>query len=243
MKNYLIYDWDDNLLHMDTEIFVEFNDNGVWKEIAITSSHYRIARKSPLYRPTENGYRNCHGNGPEFLNDVKKAIKAKAFGPSFDSLIKSLISGNILSIISARGHDSKTIRSGIEYIISHCLSKANIEDMLENLKQININTIEEYLDTCIYVGVYSPEFLKTISSDIEDNTESYKRIAVERSFDFYLKHSTQFDSTISIGFSDDDKHNVIKITEYFKELKVKYPHIELAIFDTSEKKHEKLIID
>lgn len=241
--DYFIFDWDDNLLHMDTEIFVEYNDNGQWKLTTITSSHYRLARKSPLYRSAENGYRNCHGNGPEFLNDVKKAIKLKAFGPSFDSLIKSLISGNILSIVTARGHDSKTIRSGVEYVINHCLSKANIEDMLENLKRININSIEEYLDTCFYIGVYSEEFMETVSKDIEENTENYKRVAIERCVQHYLKHSSNYDANLSIGFSDDDKHNVMKITEYFKELKVQYPKIEFSIFDTSEKKHDKLIIE
>jgi hypothetical protein len=243
--SYYIFDWDDNLLHMDTEIFVEYNDNGIWKPTTITSSHYRIARKSSLYRSVENGYRNCHGDGPEFLNDVKKAIKLKSFGPSFNSLIKSFISGNIISIVTARGHDSKTIRSGVEYIISHCLSKANIEDMLDNLKRIGINSIDQYLDACIYVGIYSEEFLKTVDISLEynTNTENYKKIAIERIIKYYLEYSSKFNCKVSIGFSDDDKFNVLKITDYFKDLKRVYPDIHFSIFDTSEKKHDKLMID
>lgn len=87
MNDFYILDWDD-ILHMDTEIFIEFNDNGIWKPMSITSSEYRDIRKDSLYRDVKDGYRNCQGDVTEFLNDVKKAIQTKNFGPSFNSLIK-----------------------------------------------------------------------------------------------------------------------------------------------------------
>ncbi len=242
--NYYIFDWDDNILNMDTEIFVEYFENEKWIERTISSSHYRIARKSSLYRPVENGYRNCHGDGPQFLSDVTKAIENKDFGPSFNSLITSLVNGDIISIVTARGHGSKTIKSGVEYVIFNYLSDEQRLQMLSNLNKNNINSIEDYLNTCMFTGVYSPEFIETLPEGIEENVENYKRIAIERCIEHYLNHSStiKYDS-MSVGFSDDDKHNVDKITEYFRELKLLLPHINFSIFDTSEKKHEKLCIE
>src|SRR5690606_35019183 len=96
-------------------------------------------------------------------------------GPSWEDFIECLINGSLFSIITARGHESNTMRLGIEWIIDNVMSNDDLYEMYNNLLKFTYLFKEEdsfdrilrgkpsdnklfklYLDNCDFVGVSAP---------------------------------------------------------------------------------------
>lgn len=204
---YYCFDWDDNILHMDTKIIMEKLVNNKWVETPVSTTDFAYFRKNPLYRIPlkENGspdfdkaYSNFRDvkNDNIFLNDVIDAINNKKFAPSYEAFKKCLINGKLFAIITARGHEPLTIRRAIEYFIDTQLNKNEKNIMKKNLLfyydifgeelKDNNTLLDNYLSLCEYIGVTSQYFINSISSDMipegetftPNNTELSKKIAV-----------------------------------------------------------------
>lgn len=240
--DYYIMDWDNNILHLDTEVHLDYFNGSEWIPKIVDTSEFSKIRKNPLYKDNDKTYLNFKSDGPVFLKDCISAINDNKYGPSFNSLKKCLVKGCYLFIVTARGHNSDTIKSAIKYIIDEVLTIEEKELMIKNLNNfINLfstdteeNIIDNYLNNCHFIGVYSDKFINSLEENVENTTENYKRIAVDRCVDFCIKQSEKIENNIlNIGFSDDDINNLSKIKEHFLELKIKYPQINFSIFDTS----------
>ena len=179
------FDWDDNILHMPTMLFLDKKTNGSWEPVTLSTSDFALLRDSSDYRPRNESYDemflNFRDYGPNgknvFLNDTKMAISVGDLGPSWTDLIECLTNGCLFSIITARGHESSTIRMGIEYIINNAMDDDDKYLMYNNLlkfayfygKNSEFTTIynkseifselplvKNYLDNCRFVGVSCP---------------------------------------------------------------------------------------
>lgn len=204
---YYLFDWDDNILHMDTKIIMEKLIGDKWVETPVSTTDFATLRKDPLYRiPLKadgtDDYVKAYSNFRDmtddniFLNDVIDAITNKNFAPSYKAFKKCLINGKLFAIVTARGHEPLTIRRAIEYFIDTQLNKDEKNlmkknllyyyDLFNNSPSDNNKLVDNYLSLCEYIGVSSDYFINSISPDMipkgetfmPNNTELSKKIAV-----------------------------------------------------------------
>ncbi len=105
--SYYIFDWDDNLFHMDTRINMEkFEpEAGLWMPVNVSTSEFATIRTNKDYRlpldsegnvDYEYAYMNfgdVYDNDEVFYRDSIIAIKRKSFGISFPAFKECLING------------------------------------------------------------------------------------------------------------------------------------------------------
>jgi len=159
---YYIFDWDDNLLFMETPLHFQHFENGEWTSVNITPQKFAEIRKeypdnymggpsngvtgnttkyNNEWRGDQSSFVEFRDNGPRgsnaFLDDVKFAIKHKKFGPSWDVFLKVLIEGRLFAIVTSRGHEPATLRSAVRYIIENVLTPDDQSKMKKNLEDFN----------------------------------------------------------------------------------------------------------
>lgn len=255
MNKAYIFDWDDNVLYMDTKVLMERLIDDKWKHVRLSTSKYATVRKDPEYRPYKNNFQisfieftdlGSRGNNA-FLCDVDKAINKNKFGPSYNDFKECIISGSPFAIVTARGHSKSVIKEAIKHLIHKCFNDdektlAHQNLLLKNTETIGtniltINTlIDRYLETCQYMCVTSPEFISDIQkSDL--SIENCKSLALKMVINRMINQC----NINSIGFSDDDTNNINAIQKAIEDdLKLEFPGIDFAIYDTSKRKKKKL---
>ncbi len=263
---YYMFDWDDNILHMPTKIYLEKKTPEGWVPYEVSTAEFSLIRgDTENYRPIEEDWDKAFeefydiGRRGEaaFLEDTMAALKPvikdrDRGGPSFRRFRKALIEGRLFAIITARAHSSMSIRRGVEYFIEMMLTDEEKLRMIENLRRYNLffgerdaemgneEVLNKYLDLNRYRGVTSPEFQNLVGKQIESGAESpavAKQFAIR---DFVkhvisLVHGRDSEAPISIGFSDDDAHNVATVQAFIaQELSAEFPDIRFVVYDTSD---------
>ena len=228
-------------------------------EARLDTDNYRIplnSDNSPNFDKAFENFRDVGENGDDaFINDMIDAIDDEKFGVSYNAFKKCLINGNLFAIVTARGHEPDAIKRGIMYFIETQLNEEEKMKMRLHLEfycyifGVEIEhdkVLENYLSICEYIGVSSDYFINSVSDDdlpenetfTPSNTELSKKIAVER----FCKKCVQYSelmgekiSGIEIGFSDDDRGNVVSIENLFVDrMKAQYPEVSFNIYDTSK---------
>jgi len=263
---YYMFDWDDNILHMPTKIYLEKKTPGGWKPCDVSTAEFSLIRgDTENYRPRgedwDKAFEEFYDIGKRgeaaFLEDTMAALKPvienrERGGPSFRRFRKALIEGRLFAIITARAHSSRSIRRGVEYFLEMILTGEEKSQMIENLRRYNLffgerdsemsneEVLDKYLDLNRYHGVTSPEFQKIVGKQIESGAESpavAKQFAI-REFVEHVKslvRGRDSEAPISIGFSDDDAHNVATVEAFIaQELSAEYPDIRFVVYDTSD---------
>jgi hypothetical protein len=249
-SDYLLYyafDWDDNILYMPTSIHMERKEGDEWvPEDVSTAKFAEVRSDKDNYRLSEDAFSNFRDNGPFgptiFLEDAKKAISSGKLGPAWNDFMECLSSGSLFAIITARGHESETMRKGIEWIIDNVLTEDQVYNMYNHLmmyayhfsadrgesqekvlvgKPSENKLVKEYLDNCEYVGVSAPS-----RGGSPANPEKAKEEALlefqQKINDFAAKRGLK----AKIGFSDDDLKNVKHIEDLYSNLsKERFPNI------------------
>lgn len=267
--NYYAFDWDDNILNMPTVIHMDKRSGDGWVPIDVSTSEFakiredkdnwRISQNSPsvaFSEFTDTGSRSDMA----FILDMRKAIKQKQFGPSWNDFIECLVNGSLFAIITARGHSSDTIRKGVEWIINNYLSEKQLYEMYNNLLKFDyLFKIEykkpvpkllkdipsynivfrKYLDNCDFVGVSNPEISDELGAL---NPEEAKEKALLKFKEKINKFTSQIGYKSRIGFSDDDAKNVKKIEDLVDNLdKEDFPNIiEYIVKNTKEPENIKV---
>lgn len=265
-------DWDDNILHMPTKIKMDKKEDGVWIPVDVSTRDFAELRNDPDYRPRNNSsadaFRDFKDSEP-FLRDVKIALKRKQYAPSFDDFKETLIYGDPFAINTARGHKPDILKKGVKMVIDS-FSESEKSKMVQNIKDnfkkekrfpssmsdkldsmSKNQLIDLYLDEKgEYYSVSSEEFGKRMGLEVSGNSanpEHAKKVAIA---DFVKKIWSEMDywinsgySSISFGFSDDDKKNVKAAVDFLKnELSQQYPEIHFVVYDTSEGGKNKIVI-
>jgi hypothetical protein len=230
------FDWDDNILNMPTKIRLEKKVGDNWVPTDVSTAEFAEVRGDKENWRLLNGnpneaFANFRDNGPSggdiFVEDVKKAVSARKFAPAWDDFIECLKNGSLFSIITARGHESETMRRGVEWIIDNVLSESELYEMYNNLLKFSyyydISTDKErilrgtpsenelvkiYLNNCDFVGVSAPS-----RGGAPDNPEKAKEEALLAFKSKVDRFAGQLGMKAMIGFSDDDLGNVKHIED------------------------------
>jgi hypothetical protein len=149
---YFAFDWDDNILHMPTQIHMEQKAGDKWLPIDVSTSEFATLRTDTenyriLGNNTDLAFSEFRDNGPRgslsFQEDVLRALKESKFAPAWDNFLKCLSEGAIFSIITARGHEPSTIKKSVEYVIDNYLTitpsmnpgRTLADEMFQNLRK------------------------------------------------------------------------------------------------------------
>ena len=252
----MIFDVDNNLLHMSTPIHIELFKNNKWVPVDVLPEEFAKIRREN-WRKRNNDikqtFQEFRDNGPRgnkaFMEDAKKAVLNGDFGPSFLDFINTLINGNIFLIITARGHEPETMKHFVKWLICNYMTQEQRDKMQLNLKKFqkifksSDVTIKSYLDTCEFIGIMSNYFKERFGKDFETNNsvEEGKEIAINEFLHKLEKFATKIGAKLKVGFSDDDVNTVKHMTNFFKEKDLDVA-VDYYIFNTANKGKERVKI-
>lgn len=249
-SDYLLYyafDWDDNILYMPTEIHMMKKEGDEWfPEDVSTAKFAEVRSDKENYKLGDDAFSNFRDDGPAgptiFIDDVKKAITQGKFGPAWSDFIECITNGSIFAIITARGHESPTMRSGVAWIIDNVLSEEQVYSMYNHLimfayhfdpergenadrilsgRPSENELVRDYLESCEFVGVSAPS-----RGGSPANPEKAKEEALLEFKQKVNDYAERRGLMAKIGFSDDDLKNVKHIEDLVDNLsKERFPHI------------------
>jgi hypothetical protein len=254
---YYIFDWDDNILTMQTPLHYQHFENGKWLDVKISSHQFAEIRKKYPHDYLDNiewkgdpnktfiEFRDFGPRGDNaFLDDVKHAITNKSFGPSWDAFIDTLKKGRLFAIITTRGHEPQTIRFAVQYIIDNVLSQKDRDEMIKNLKNFNElfnlptnDVIKQYLDNCYFMGIMSQAFEDDFHYiPVGSKANQGKQDAINKFTNYVREFSKKTRIPLHIGFSDDDINYSNAAKELFMgmEKSLDFPE-NFYVFDTSDR--------
>ena len=243
------FDFDDNILIMPTPIHLDKKEGDSWKPIiASTAEFAQVRGDKENYRLQNNDgdqafceFRDFGPRGPNaFLIDVKNAISQKRLGPAWNDFVECLTNGCVFAIITARGHESESMKEGVKYIIDNALSSDQQNEMYNNLlkfayifnsgedygrilrgKPSQSKLVQEYLNQCDFVGISSPS-----RGGNTENPEKAKEEALLEFHDKINRFAHNVGMKAKIGFSDDDLKNIKHIEDLYGNLhKERFPNI------------------
>jgi len=243
---YYAFDWDDNILHMPTEIILLDNEGN---EVGMSTGDFAEYRSlvgkeefdyngKTIVSFAETPFRNFRDEVDKeiFIKDVEKALMDESLrAKSWNDFIECLTTGSLFSIITARGHEPEPMRRGVELVIDK-LSNDDKRKMIEHLKmykhhfdqEVNIDEnklISDYLDNCEFVGVSAPS-----RGGSPENPEKAKEdafwgfvkkcdnLAKELEDKFNESGTDKWKVIAKIGFSDDDSKNYKHMDEAAKRV-------------------------
>lgn len=202
---YYIFDWDDNILHMPTRIYLErMRPDGTWTEASLSTASFALVRKDtqnwrlPAIGGAKAAFRDFSdfdGTNDTFLRDTHEAIKEAKRGasvpPSFATFAKTLREGRLFAVVTARGHAADTIKEAVRLFIREALDDAGRAEMMSSLRGYrwwldgvrefgtNEEELEYYLSLCQYHAVTGPDFIKKRLED-PDFCEKYNAAPAAR---------------------------------------------------------------
>lgn len=254
---YSIFDWDDNILMMDTPLHFQHFEGGKWVDKQISTHEFAQIRKkyannymdNTEWRGDQNkAFLEFRDFGPRgnqaFIEDVKNAISNGNYGPSWDEFIQTLKEGRLFAIITTRGHEPQTIRSAVEYVINNVLSTEDKEEMINNLENFNEmfnlptdNPIKQYLDNCYFMGLMSKAFqLEFGYVPVGAKTNQGKQDAINKFTNYVRDFSKRTKLPLHVGFSDDDINYSKAAKELFMNMEKSLDFPEyFYVFDTSNR--------
>ncbi len=276
---YYIFDWDDNILHMPTRIHLEkLGPSGEWEPTSVSTGTFALVRsdtehyRMPLEGGREAAFRDFQDDpdadtaDSSFIRDTRAALARVAAGekpgPSFETLRKTLREGRIFAIVTARGHESATLRHAVKLFIDTVLSQGEIDEMMENLRGYRYcfdkvtsfgsdeDELDYYLSMCRYHAVTNRGFKERLSEDRDfgarfagassmQKPELAKEFAirdfVEHLFRTLKRTGGIANHQVAVGFSDDDTGNVEAVSDYIRrELSNRFSGCKFVVYDKSD---------
>jgi hypothetical protein len=254
--NYCIFDWDDNILTMETPLHFQHYENGKWVDKDISPQEFAQIRKKYPSDYMDNSewkgdakfsfieFRDYGPRGPNaFLEDAKISIEHKRFGPSWEVFLNTLKEGRLFAIVTTRGHEPSTLRSVVEYIIENILTADERIEMKEKIKNFNEifgivtnDVIKQYLDECYFIGLFSQAFIDEFHYSPQGaKLNQGKQDAINKFVNFVRDFAKRTKLPLKVGFSDDDKNFSNAAKELFMrtEKSLDFPE-NFYVFDTSD---------
>jgi hypothetical protein len=235
-KSFYFFDFDDNVAYLSTPIIVFNKDTG--HEVSLTSGEFAEINKDigksgkfenyfMDFNDATGTFRNFRdkdfsmaqritGRKQSFVRDIEKALQEpheswKA--PSWDCFYHATYNQRPVSVITARGHGSETIKQGIDMMVK----KGHLP--------YNPNFLSIY-------AVNNPETRVALGDkELQASVPELKRGAIRESVEKAIIDYGYSDHH-RFGMSDDDPSNVELITEEMKSLKRKYPKMSFFVIQT-----------
>ncbi len=234
---YYAFDWDDNLMFMPTKIIVQTEDG---EEVGMSTEDFAEYRVKIGKEPFNYNGKTITGfasdpfryfttkGDKQFLID---SMSAKP-GPAWADFVEAINNGSIFSIITARGHNPKTLKEAVYNMIVSDHMGLNKNLLIKNLKKFRDfagdekkggqDLIREYMDLLKFYPVTygqgsasSPEELKVLAMKefISYVKEQSKKLGQK----VYIKDDIKNKFVPQIGFSDDDIRNVEVMKKHFDD--------------------------
>ena len=232
---YYAFDWDDNLMYMPTKIIVKDdkgNEFGMGTEdfaehrIDIGKNPFEYKGKT-IVGFAENPFRNFRVEGDK--NFLLSTMLAKT-GPAWDDFVECINGGSVFAIITARGHNPKTIALGVKKLIDGNMHGISKKELLWNLRKYNdiVKQNPKVSDESLidfYVFKLNKYYPVTFGEGSAQNPEEgkvkamrefqqyVKKISGLLNSEPYLKNDVSNNFIPTIGFSDDDLRNLEKMKQ------------------------------
>jgi catechol 2,3-dioxygenase-like lactoylglutathione lyase family enzyme len=234
--SFYFFDVDDNLLFLSTKLYLWNAETK--SERAISSGEF-AAIQSELGRPgvwqawairseTFRDFNDQVGVAPDqqpFVRDVAVAARGSEpwQGPSWPLLVHAAKMQRPIAVISARGHDPKTIEAGLQKLVDLGALIA-IPPILGIYTVTNPGVLQK-------LGVTDPAM----------TVPSVKKMAIQKGVETALQ---KYGSTPPhrFGMSDDDPANVVLAISAMRDCKMKYPDKRFFVINTNGKEFVKLEI-
>eukprot|EP00929_Paragymnodinium_shiwhaense_P102535 TRINITY_DN6572_c0_g1_i1.p1 TRINITY_DN6572_c0_g1~~TRINITY_DN6572_c0_g1_i1.p1 ORF type:complete len:322 (-),score=41.15 TRINITY_DN6572_c0_g1_i1:212-1060(-) len=242
---YCLFDWDDNVVHMPTKIWMESVSDG--QSVGLSTREYAKRRSDPGLRHAETAFREFRDETGDFEKDLRHAMSGDGWkAPAFNAFKQTVMEGRLFAIITARGHSEQTLRRSVDGFIHTILSETEKQTMKRSLQRFNDRASEQvkdadlmgrYLDLCSFFGVTNPDFIERSGTPhVEEGKKHGIRTFVERmmemSREVFSNKGTDV-ASISFGMSDDDRKNVDAVDNFMRdEMSVAYPGVKFKVFDT-----------
>lgn len=232
---YYAFDWDENLMHMPTKIIAE-DVKGELVEIStrdyttikeqIENNKLAVVSENVIKRFPPNAFENFRkGKDFKFLQEIYKAKT----GPAWKEFKEAVNNGRIFSIITARGHDPKTLALACEIMIKEGIGGLNYYSCIDSLRELQelysinkkIKTDDELFESYIYTKCkYYPISYLTDGTNIPLEKANMIKEYKEYVEGMFKKFHPEFHSNVAnnfyIGFSDDDEDNLKEIAKESK---------------------------
>lgn len=233
-KSFYFFDIDDNLLFLPTKLYLWNAETKA--ERAVSSGEY-AAIQNLLGRPglwqawtvrdkTFRDFRDVAGvasGKQQFLKDLSQAIKSGPGwqGPAWPLLVHCAKNSRAIAMVSARGHDPKTIKAALRALVRRGHLKAVPPILgIYTVTNPNVRKRLKAADKNLTVPVIKK---KAIMDAVRE--------ALER---FGAKPPHRF------GMSDDDPNNVVLAISAMRDCKLKYPDKRFFVINTNHEEHVKL---
>jgi hypothetical protein len=246
--SFYFFDFDDNIMFLDTKVRVRNRLDGSIKEI---STHAFAGIRTSLGGPGEwadyeqfsETYINFRdrdsgsmqpGEEQSLVTDVRAAISSDNNvwqAPSWPLLQYACAKQRPTAIVTARGHSSDTIKAAIRVLVEAKLLEA--EPHYLGIYAVSNAEMKADLATGL------PLEAKMRFDAGKDVTSDLKRVAINR---FVDKAAADFgkDEPHRFGMSDDDPMNVDLIVKAMCDCKKRYMHMRFFVIDTHKDEHVKL---
>ncbi len=241
------FDLDGNLLNTPTTIlFEEQQADWTWKEIEVEATqvdanpekYYHNDRIRFLHWDKELSFQNFRDSSPDprhngdqqFLKDIHYALDTHRFAPSIYKLKESLVTWQLVAILTARWHAPSNLKGMLQLINQRLLDtdqKAQQLMAIKNNFDLSWLSDEEVLETYFSYNWYFPvsNIQRCQENTIERSiTPSIKKtlamdIYLKQTKDLFIKlQQEHLFETLSCGFSDDSVANIKSMISYFLQI-------------------------
>ena len=235
-RSFYFFDFDDNIAILSTTTYVFHRETGEEKALSTREfgEHSGTIGRSGPYKDYEirfddasGSFRNFRdrdltllerlvGKKQPFIEDLIHALGFPDYqwkGPSWNCFYHAVFNRRPLSLITARGHQPRTIKAGIRLLVGerHIPHEPN------------------------YLGLYPvncPEIRSQLTQgrrevSVAEMKQSAIRASVECAFEYYGANDHH-----RFGMSDDDPKNVELIIDEMTRLKRSYPKNSFFVFNT-----------
>lgn len=237
-RSFYFFDFDDNVAFLTTPLILFHKQTG--EELKVSSGtwaheHTNIGKSGPfadyeIRWEDGTGTFRCFRDHHEeelrqlglkrqiFIEDVAEALGYTDFqwkGPSWSCFYHATFNQRPMSVITARGHDPQTIKSGVKLIV----------------EQGHLPMEPNYLS--IYPVSHKNTRIELGDQELILPTAELKQKAIRASVEMAFK-VYGYSPHHRFGMSDDDPRNIQLITEEMTRLKAQYPEVSFFMIETQK---------
>jgi len=261
------FDWDDNILFMPSKIHMERRG----EPVALSTAEFAVQRHDKELKPPNGNFdlafrefRDLDPSRNFFREDAVTALSQQKVGLAFGAWRRALVEAAPWAVITARGHNSSTLRSGAKEVIVRTLAAPGELAALERRikERYNLGGLDEegaldyYLERiCDFYAVSGVDFQGRMQAWLTaSHGEATKAAGDGLDLDpgkpedgkkLALLHftETQIGSArpATMGFSDDDGKNVRSVGAYMQaSLSKDFPLVKFVLYSTETGSQEKV---
>ncbi|MDO5462308.1 MAG: hypothetical protein Q4F99_02335 [bacterium] len=202
--------------------------------------------------PTPHGGGSFLADLDAALDDIESGKVEKAL--SFDVFRKMLVEARLFAIVTARGHRVETLKAAVRRFVQRVLTPVEREMMMINFRGYeycfdgartfpsHAELFTRYLNLNHYHAINSTDFGARLAEAAPNlqRQEDRKRFAIHDFIEYLVdilnrSGMNALQHPFSIGFSDDDPHNVAAVRDYIQnDLIRRFPAIKFCVYDTSD---------